>query len=1589
MPYLTEALKMLRSGDPSRVGRGELFERMMLAALRDHPGEYGPARFENLWLWNDWSGRDDRVHTGDIGIDLVGRQTPEYGGGLCAVQCKFYDTAKVSTADVNKFLADHGPRPQGWKSRIFVATSDYTGSARQKLEQAPNTEILTPAKLDAWPLDWRELVRSPEQADYVPVRYQPRPDQLRAVDAIVNGLATGGRGRVVMPCGTGKSVVALWAAERLTGLGGRVLYLVPSIALMDQVMREWAAQRSVRHRYLGVCSDAMVGRRAGDEGASIAELAMPVTTNTADVASELKREAPEALTVAFCTYQSLDKICRAQQLHGCPAFDLVICDEAHRSTGVDGSGLFTMVHNEARLAAERRLYMTATQRIYTDAAKSKADGDLYSMDDETQFGPLLYSMTFGEAIEENLLSNYEVLVVGVGEDVYGDLLGPSARNGVEITRADSKVFKLDYSDAVKLLGCWDALADPDTLAPSADRSVGEVTAGVGHCRTAIAFTNTVKASRDSAAALNDLTARAASNRGGGGSCLTLNADHVDGKMNAYQRSEKLQELRKAADDESAAVGGPGPRARLLSNARCLTEGVDVPALDAVVLLAPKRSDVDIVQAVGRVMRTAPAKSCGYVVLPVLVPAGELMHSREVIEGSDFKQVFRVLRALRSHDERLDVMVNSVSAARNLPLKVLDRTGSVDIDVAEPDGVGDEADGPVQQQLALSELLTAAIASAVVEQVGDRQYWPSWGRRTAGVCDQVRAHLDAMAAADSRVRDALEDFAQAIRRTSIPSFTEPQARAMVAQHVVTIPVFDAFFAESRFAEHNPVSQHLRSLLNRLAAAGVTFNHITEPLKSRYRQIAGAFRAADSDASSGERLEVLRQVYDGFLKAAMPAEVQRLGIVYTPIELVDFMLRSVDAVCRAHFGRGLTDEDVTVLDPFTGTGTFIARLFSITGPGGDPLIADVDVVRKYSKELYAREIVMLPYYIAALKIEESAAERGVYAERGYKAFPGIVLADTFESETPAMRRQRESHRQQAWAVGGLPAGNASRVMTQESTPIKVIVGNPPWSDGQDSSGDENPRPDYEEMAKRVKGTYGARHLEVTGTRAGGKSAGNLYVKAFRWATDRLTVDTGDPASEGWVVAFVTPNSMTTATSLAGMRAALRDEFSDIYVVNLRGDGYKSGEEARVEGDTIFSVGSRSSVQITVLVRNPGADPERVAVLRYAQVPDAATRTEKFAWLAELGDVTSSQLTEVPVTARHDWVNFGDSGFDQLMPVCDTSRNKGKVAVTENALGVATNCDAYVYSFSRDDLIARIRRLIDAYDSALSFVHSGRPDRATIRRRVEQATVNDRLAEIKWTHKFKATLRRGDEIIFDEARIREVLYRPFTKLWLYEDVRILAQPGASVDMFPRDERRAHDRGGGGASFSPAPPTRRSSERSRPVRSRTSAGPEPSRPAESYPESGDDSQSDAPDPVRDTRRGPPHRPLRDRTPDPGDALETSADETIIVASLSVTSPDSVIAADRLADLNVVGPNRGGGGGSWPASGPGLRDGQHDLSGSGDEGLGRSGRHRWVSPDQGSAVVAAIMIPTPSPRTRPAVLATDVLADLHSVDPACRVLPP
>ena len=1272
---------------------------------------------------------------------------------------------------------------------------------------------------------------------------------------------------------------------------------MPSIALMGQTMREWARNRGTGHVYVGVCSDKTTGRHASDSDTArdLIELAMPVSTSGAGIKQALAQPIGNKMRVVFSTYQSLPVL--AEALPEDFAFDLVVCDEAHRTTGVDRPtddevSAFRLIHDDDAVPAGFRLFMTATQRIYTAAAKVQAatkDSDIYSMDDEDAYGPLLYEMTFKDAVDAGLLSDYEVLVVATSQSRLttgmSDLVAAVNKEG-------GKRQTVSKEDAVKLLGCWDALADPNTTGVAEGRPTGKLANGDGrgHLNTAIAFTNTVNLSKaiagpsgESQGLWQGVTAEA-STETDTTELLDMSVEHVDGSTPAITRAARLDRLR---DDPQQGT------CQVISNARVLTEGVDVPALDAVVFLQPRKSKIDIVQAVGRVMRTYPGKQTGYIVIPVVVPEGKGVTDTEVLDSSDFGIVWDVVRALRSHDERMDMWVNHIDAAS--------KSGKVSLITRGTDQPLDDED--VEQ---LRFVLDERVASKMVERCGDRKMWPSWGARAASVCGEVRKKVDAQLAAPGTAT-AFEEFVEALRSAVGGHLTEDQAAEMVAQHVVTIPIFDCLFADSQFANANPISVAINNLLSNFApATGSTaapaagtgaalamelFEEELRPLTRAYRTMRTVFEGALTAAA---KVDVLREVYDGFFQAAMKDVVKRFGIVYTPVQIADFIIRSADAVCRKEFGVGITSENVNVLDPFTGTGTFIYRLLTAQDANGDQIIRSGDLRRKYYSELYANELVLLAYYIAAIKIEAGMAERGGFPPDAFEPFPGVTFGDIFLATAAGAQ------------LPGM-ADNTARQNRQGGVPITVIVANPPWSAGQKSLGENNPNIDYPYIEQRVRDTYGKRHREVSGVGAG-KASGNLYVQAIRWASDRL----GQPeaiAGRG-VIAMVHPNSLATGTTLAGMRAALRDEFTDIYVVNLRGDAMKSGKEFDREGAKVFGQGSRNGVQITVLARNPGTDHPDGGIVHYAAVPEYCTLDQKFQWLARLGDVTSDQFTEVPPNEAHHWINLTDGSYKQLMRVCATSREpQNELLSYTSAGGVTTNCDPYVYAFDYDELVHKVTALIDAYDAALARVEFARAQhardgmtetemKARMDAEIAAATINTResLHAIKWTARLKNSLRRGDVIEFDAARIRQAQYRPFTRIWLYADARILDKIEA-MSCF----------------FSDPPPPRRSSAR-HPQTTEPYSGPSPpttswtcaqsartSQQGRSH-DGGDDGERPInPNAVLGSRPQDASRPPSSR---PGSSIGPT------IAAVTMTSPSNMavfqaLATEILPDLHLLGPGQ------------------------------------------------------------------------------------
>lgn len=1364
---ISDILAKFREMSSSKREQGYLFEKFTREYLRHNP-KYGD--LAEIWLWSEFPYRNKQT---DTGIDLVARtETGEYW----AIQCKFFQEDKpVGKGDVDSFLAassktfldDQGQKRQ-YVYRLLVVTSDLTANALEELkEQAVGCGVLDRNEFDLSRIDWdkfwngfcEEIIgkNAPRiSAGVLAEKKKLREYQKKAIDEVVRGFETSDRGRLIMACGTGKTFTSLKMAERLAGAGGCVLYLVPSLSLMAQTLSVWTADSEIPISPMIVCSDAEVHRQDARrrkalsddiaEGTSL-ELARPATTNPARLA-EYHQEIssiPEAggrLKVVFSTYQSIDVIAKAQAKHGLPEFDLIVCDEAHRTTGVtlaeEDESAFTKVHDNETIRGKKRLYMTATPRFYGESAKSKAkenDAVLCSMDDITTYGPEFHRLSFGDAVKMGILADYKVIVLTVSEK-YARTIADQAGGGAGA--AD-----LSTDEITKLVGCWNGLRKKSRYALPDGTLSEDFSFDPEPMRRAVMFAKTIKVSKMLAPAFTELTEKASQiekpkNR------LLVEVKHVDGTMGANLRKDALDWLE---------AGTEADRCRVLSNVRCLGEGVDVPSLDAVIFLSPRKSQVEVVQAVGRVMRTAPNKKYGYVILPVVIPADK--KPEEVLDDDKrFKVVWQVLNALRSHDERFNVWINQLNFKDCVPPSV------------NPFLVGGVAYGGTDRERDGTETLEKGkkgkeytprfdfdpesgkkILARVVAKCGDRAYFENWAREVAEIAkSRIEQIKEKLSDPTAEQRAAFDQFVAQMRADINPSIGEDQAIEMLVQHMVMEPVFSALFPNNEFVRQNVMSRAIAKVI------GLFQPQDTEQQKEQLAnfKLQVAFRVAGVQSAEG-RQKAVHDLYENFFKAAARAAAERLGIVYTPIEVVDYIVRSADALLKKHFNRRLSNKTVHVLDPFTGTGTFIVRLLQ------SGLIDKADLLRKCREELHANEIVLLAYYIAAINIEETM--RGFLPGHGYEPFPGLLLTDTFQmEETPlggsALTAEEDDRR------------NDERIRRQRRQTIEVIIGNPPYSVGQRSANDNNQNLSYPTLDKRVEETY------VAGAAAANKKGlYDSYIKAFRWASDRIK-DRG-------IVAFVTNGGWLDANAMDGFRQCLEEEFSEVYVFDLRGNARTSGERRRKEKDNVFGVGTRTPVTVTLLVKKSKKPGEKARIF-YHDIGDYLTREEKLAKIRSFGSAENTPWEEITPNEHHDWVKQRGEVFKSFYTIGDKQDKTGGLTVFKPyySLGIQTNRDAWCYNFSESTVRENMRGMIECYNNQVSLLLDAR----------NKVSIDDIKeldpTKIKWSSSLDSYLERRIQVIFDKNKIVQSLYRPFCKQFLYYDDKMVHRPGLFANMFPEPD-------------------------------------------------------------------------------------------------------------------------------------------------------------------------------------------------------------
>ena len=1308
-PGFQSVLNYIRETAQSEYRKGELFERLMLTYFSQDP-DY-QQQFSEVYLYKDWTELQTGYDANDIGIDLVAK---EHDGGYCAIQCKCYaEDTRISKRDIDSFIS--ASASEIFTSRLIVDTGGEWGpNALRTIDPIRDKfRIIRYNDLETSPFDWPDLsLQAPEQLTYKQKRFHLKDHQEKAFNDVLNGFKKDDRGKLIMACGTGKTFTALRIAEQVAGIAGRVLYLVPSISLLSQAMKEWSEQRGIDHSYIGICSDTRAGQTSEDT--SILELKIPVTTEPSLISHTLQNPDSDKMTVVFCTYHSLPLVEKAQDA-GAPPFDIIFCDEAHRTTGVEAPGdktsPFVLVHDADRIRANKRLYMTATPRLYTEGAKSKAarhDNEVFSMDEPEIYGPEFHRLHFSKAVEIGELSDYKVVVLAISEaEVNAALRGDTSAGGREI----------GINDATKIVGCWRALQNPENKTQGNE--------SIKPLKRVIAFTNKIAESKAMVRHWNEIIDDAVERLPEDQNPTNFKCEtkHVDGTDHALNRKARLDWLKGDADGTC----------RILSNARCLSEGIDVPALDAVLFMTSRKSYVDIIQAVGRVMRKAPGKQYGYIVLPVAIPDG--VDPADALDDNErFSTVWGVLRALRSHDDRLNAEINRIDLNKTLPDRI----------IFGDNGNGEGAPSPIQMFFPL-DIPPEAILPKIVEKCGDKKYWESWAKDVADIFGRIVGRVENLLENDENeaLREWFDAFHTELKSSINESITRSNAIDMMAQHILTKPVFDALFEGYDFSSGNPVAIALDNLRKDFAEFGL--ENETRDLEGFYESVR--MRARGIDNSAG-RQKVLSELYENFFVTALRKEADRLGIVYTPIEVVDFILHSANEILKDEFGRSFNDEGVHVLDPFTGTGTFIARLLQ------SDLIQPDALERKYREELHANELVLLAYYIAAVNIEE--VFRGRRGENsGYEPFNGIVLTDTFnlnKEEDPTLFPKE-------W----LPDNN-ERAERQQQLPIQVIIGNPPWSAGQRSASDDNPNVEYPELEERVRETY-VEYSKGTLKRY----LYDTYKMAIRWASDRI--------NEQGVVAFVTNGSWIDGNSDTGIRACLAEEFSSIHVLHLRGNQRTQGETSRREGGKIFGSGSRAPVAITILVKNPKTTHEGCKI-HYRDIGDHLTREEKLEALSEAISIKGFSDWQAIIPDRHyDWIGQCSEVFAEFYPLGSEETRAGRAddAIFKlYSLGMATNRDAYIYNFSRDTCAENALQMTQEYLAAVSEIEESSD--LTIEGIISRYSTN-----IKWDDTLKNRLKQKKKTEFEYDYIRKAAYRPFIATNCYANHTFVTRKGQMDRIFP----------------------------------------------------------------------------------------------------------------------------------------------------------------------------------------------------------------
>ncbi len=1327
---------------PNLRHKGSLFEKLSKRFLIEHDSAN---EYESIDLWSDFKLRGNK---GDRGIDMViTTASKEY----IAVQCKYHQDS-ISLNDISTFLSQlqAGVGEVRFKKGIIISTSKLTSTALEEIEQIRSTGMgidideITEEDFIYSRIDWEKFDPTKTE-DEIPLcdKKKPRSHQTEAINATKEYFSSpkNARGKLIMACGTGKTYTSLKIMEALDPK--ITLFLAPSIALLSQTFREYAQEKSDPFYASIVCSDDKVGQSKNEDNDDIkfSELPIKPSTRLEDILSVYEKAQKENKRfIIFSTYQSALRIKEAQEA-GLGGIDLIICDEAHRTVGAmystnerDDKNAFTLCHSDKNIKAKQRLYMTATPKVYSESSKAKAkesDNVIYSMDDAEIFGEEIYTLNFSQAIALDLLTDYKVIILAVRKEnlsgVTNSVNKKISQLKAEGTKLDKKLINNEF--VCKIVGTHKGLAKQDLIVLDEENKEDHNLQNqydTAPSQRAISFCKSIQTSKnikDSFETImecydEELKKKSFKN-------LKISIDHIDGTMNCKDRLEKLEELNQFQPNTC----------KVLSNARCLSEGVDVPALDSIVFFDGKSAMVDIIQAVGRVMRKAKNKKRGYIILPIALEESEIENLDEAVNNTNFKNIWKVIKALRSHD----------------PSLVDEATFKEKIKIFGSDDSNKQNDEKTLFDAILLQDLADAVYNVMPTKLGDRNYWENFTKKTGNIARTLNNRLKMIF---EKNPEFFHDFLDSLRENIHQNIREDEALDMITSHIITKPIFDALFGDNI---KNPIAKALDKMVQKLSTLGLEGE--TKDLKNLYESVKTEALHAKSQKS---QQELIKNLYNTFFKEAFKKQSEKLGIVYTPIEVVDFILRATNGILKKHFNTDFNDQNITIFDPFTGTGSFIARLLSKE----NALISDEALKEKFQKNLFAFDIVLLSYYIALINITQAAQNR----DSSLKNFKNIALTDSLDI-------YEEKNDKGVFPLFYDLKENKDIKDTLANQNIRVIIGNPPYSAGAKNENDNNQNLSHPKLEKLVYEKYGKNST----SRNVGATTRDTLIQSIYMASELLK-DRG-------VLGFVVNGSFIDSKSADGFRKCVAKEFSHLYVLNLKGNARTSGEERKKEGDGIFDSGSRATIAIIFFVKDSSVPNNTIF---YYEVEDYLKREAKLNLLAGFENLDLMPFEKITPNDKSDWINQREDGFEKLIPLKRDKKLQNPSIFDINSLGVASCRDPWVYNFSPKILTQSVQKCIDTYNADLKRFN------AVFREAFKQRTkgvksdklhklLNDKeittdKTKIAWTRALKQEFIKNKNLQESHEKcIRLAMYRPFNKQWLYFNKNLNEEQSQLPKIFP----------------------------------------------------------------------------------------------------------------------------------------------------------------------------------------------------------------